>query len=316
LAATRHKDVSTALNSAIEWLSHQRTSRLVVTALGLLVMISAADLLTPSDVALSVGYMMPVFLAATGGRRAGISVAAVTDLVWSTTDDFHRTSPYSGVIVPFWNAGARLAVLTMIALLVAALTTKLAQETGLSRTDALTGLPNGRAFHEAAAIEIHRMRRTGQVLTAAYVDIDNFKAVNDTLGHPAGDALLTLAARTMAETLRGTDVVARMGGDEFALLLPGATLADAMTRLRVLHGALSDATASCEPTVGFSIGAVAFTEAPLSGEHLIAHADRVMYAVKQHGKNTVWAESAETPYAGPAPGRGRRRRDSDRAETH
>jgi diguanylate cyclase (GGDEF)-like protein len=322
---TQQPDISTGLNSAIEWLSSRRTSRLVAAAIGLLSLISAADLVTPSDVALSVGYLMPVFLAATGSRRAGLSIAVLTDFVWTTIDGFHRLKPYSGVIVPYWNAGARLAVLSLIALLVATLTTKLARETGLSRTDSLTGLPNARAFHEAAAAEIHRMRRSGHVLTAAYVDVDNFKSVNDSLGHPAGDALLALTARTMTEALRGTDVVARMGGDEFAVLLPGANLADAMVRLRAVHIALSDAVGQTVPDVGFSIGAVTFDEPPLSGEHLIARADRVMYGVKQHGKNTVWAEPAETestPHVDHLAGHGRirssrdaRRRGGDRAET-
>ena len=294
MARQQRTDVSTALNGAIEWLSRQRTGRTVLAALGLLALIALADYLAPPDIALSVGYMVPVFIAATAGRRAGLAVVALTDPVWSILDTVGRAHAYSGWFVPFWNVGARLAVLGTVALLVATLTTNLARETGLSRTDSLTGLPNARAFHEAAAAEIHRMRRTGDVLTAAYLDVDNFKAVNDAHGHAAGDELLMLAARTMTGALRGSDLVARLGGDEFALLLPGATRADAMARLRVLHNALSDATADTEPAVGFSIGAVTFTEPPPSGEHLIARADRVMYGVKQQGKNTVWAEPAET----------------------
>jgi diguanylate cyclase (GGDEF)-like protein len=293
VARQQRTDISSALNSALEWLSRQPIRRLVLTSIGLLALISLADFVTPPDVAMSVGYMIPVVFAASGSRRAGLAIVVLTDVVWSLFDAVGRAKPYSGWFIPYWNAGARLAVLAMIALLVTTLTMKLARETGLSRTDSLTGLPNGRAFHEATAAEIHRMRRTGQVLTAAYVDVDNFKAVNDALGHPAGDALLMLAARTMTDTLRGTDVVARMGGDEFALLLPGATLTDATARLRIVHNALNDAVAGTEPAVGFSIGAVTFTEPPHSGEHLIARADRVMYDVKQHGKNTVWAEPAE-----------------------
>jgi diguanylate cyclase (GGDEF)-like protein len=291
----QRRDISTALNGAIEWLSRQRTRRLVLAAVALLAWIGVADSITPSDVALNIAYVVPVFLAATGGRRAALVVALLTDTVWSSLDAVGRVAPYTSWIVPYWNATARLAVLTLIALLVATLTGKLARETGLSRTDSLTGLPNARAFHEAAAAEIHRMRRTGEVLTAAYVDVDNFKAVNDTLGHAAGDELLMLAARTMSGALRGTDVVARLGGDEFALLLPGAGLADATARLQAVHNALNSATTSAGPAIGFSIGAITFTEPPLSGEHLIARADRVMYGVKQHGKNTVWAEAAESP---------------------
>jgi diguanylate cyclase (GGDEF)-like protein len=285
-------DGSTALNRAIEWLSRQPTRRLVTGSLTLLFVIAAIDAATKPDVAFCVFYVIPVFLAAAGGRRPGLAMAVVADLVWTVADSINRS--YSASFVPYWNAVARFAVLALITVLVATLTGKLARETGLSRTDSLTGLPNARAFHEAAAAEIHRMRRTGEVLTAAYVDIDNFKAVNDTLGHAAGDDLLALTARTMSDALRGTDVVARLGGDEFALLLPGANLADATARLQAVHNALNSATAATEPAIGFSIGAVTFAEPPHSGEHLIARADRVMYGVKQHGKNTVWAEAADT----------------------
>jgi diguanylate cyclase (GGDEF)-like protein len=291
VSAKRGADGSTRLNRAIERLSRQPTHRLVTVALALLVAIASVDSMTGPDVAFGVFYVIPVFLAAAGDRRAGLAIAVVADGVWTVADSLNRS--YPAAFVPYWNAIARLAVLSLITLLVTTLTGKLAREAGLSRTDSLTGLPNARAFHEAAAAEIHRMRRTGEVLTAVYLDIDNFKAVNDTLGHAAGNDLLALTARTMTDALRGTDVAARLGGDEFALLLPGAALADAAARLQALHNALNSATAASEPAVGFSIGAVTFTEPPQSGEHLIARADRVMYGVKQHGKNTVWAESAD-----------------------
>jgi diguanylate cyclase (GGDEF)-like protein len=296
------------VNRAIEWLGRQPTRRLIAAALALLAVIATIDVGTKPDVSFCVFYVIPAFLTAAGDRRAGLVMTGVSDLVWLVADSVNRT--YSGPLVPYWNAAARLAVLALIALLVSDLTGKLARESDLSRTDALTGLPNARAFHEATATEIYRMRRSGAVLTAAYVDIDNFKAVNDTLGHASGDELLNLVARTMSGILRGTDVVARLGGDEFALLLPGAGLDDAKGRLQAVHNALNSATAGTEPAVGFSIGAVTFTEPPHSSAHMIARADRVMYGVKQHGKNTVWAEEADavaTPGPAPAAGAAARR---------
>jgi diguanylate cyclase (GGDEF)-like protein len=287
-------DSGSALYAVIEWLSTLPARLLTFSAVTLVGVIAFADWFTGPELACNVGYLLPVFLAATGGRRAGLGVAAFAAVIWTAVEMESRTHPYTSAIVPYWNPIARFAVLSLVASLVATLTAKLAQERGLSRTDPLTGLPNIRAFHEAATAEIHRMRRTGGALTAAYLDIDDFKAVNDAHGHAAGDELLVLAARTMTGALRGTDLVARLGGDEFALLLPGASLADAVMRLRTVHSALAAVTTSCQPSVGFSIGAVTFTDPPHSGDHLIAHADRIMYGVKQHGKNTVWAEPAGT----------------------
>jgi diguanylate cyclase (GGDEF)-like protein len=180
----------------------------------------------------------------------------------------------------------------MVGSLVSTLTGKLARERGLSRTDPLTGLPNARAFHEATMSEIARMRADGGVLTAAYVDVDDFKKVNDTYGHAGGDEVLILAGRTMAGALRSTDLVARLGGDEFAVLMPGTGLANARRRLAAVHAALGAATREHRQEVGFSIGAVTFAEPPASREQLLACADALMYEVKQHGKNTVRAEAA------------------------
>jgi diguanylate cyclase (GGDEF)-like protein len=289
------QEQGTALYATMERLGALPKRRLAALALALVAVIGFADWITGPDVACSVGYMIPVFLAAAGGRRTGLAVAAVADGVWTWLDLISRTHPFTSQVVPYWNCASRFAVLAMIAALAAALTAKIDEERGLSRTDALTGLPNLRAFQEAAADEIHRMRRTGQVLTAAYVDVDNFKAVNDDLGHAAGDDLLALIARTMTGALRGTDLVARLGGDEFAVLLPGASLDDATVRLNAVHDALTAVTAGQQPPVGFSVGAVTFTEPPHSGDHLIAHADRVMYGVKHRGKNTVWAQHADAP---------------------
>ena len=196
-------------------------------------------------------------------------------------------------MVPAWNVVARFLVLWLIATLVSTLAAKLAEERCLSRTDALTGLPNARAFHEATDAEIARMGRTGSMLTAAYVDVDDFKSINDTHGHAGGDDVLALVGQVMASALRRTDVVARFGGDEFAVLLPDTDLEDALGRLRKLHAGLLVATAAYLPAVRFSVGAVAFIGPPHSADHLLSLADRAMYHVKRQGKNPIWGEPAD-----------------------
>ena len=150
-------------------------------------------------------------------------------------------------------------------------------------------LANARAFREAADAELSRMRLTHRPLTIAYVDIDDFKAVNDTHGHTAGDDVLTGVATTMMKVLPGPDRIARIGGDEFAVLLPDTDLPGALVILQQLHTALQT-TAAGQTTVRVSIGAAAFTEAPSTVQQLVHAADVVMYKVKQHGKNMVWGE--------------------------
>jgi diguanylate cyclase (GGDEF)-like protein len=157
---------------------------------------------------------------------------------------------YANAVIPAWNVLARFAVLWMFSALVSHLSARLAEETGLSRTDALTGLPNARAFREAADEEIDRMRTSGGVLTAAYVDVAGFKAVNDTLGHAAGGAVLTAAGRVLGSEPPSGSRVARLGGDEFAVLLPRTALDEALTLLGTLRDDLLNATGAWSPEVG------------------------------------------------------------------
>jgi diguanylate cyclase (GGDEF)-like protein len=284
--------VRSSLPGAIEWLSRLPASLLMGLAVCLVAAIGVGDYVTGPDISFAVAYLGPVFLAATAGRRTSTAIAAVAAMTWTAVEIVFRTRPYASGVVPVWNLISRFLVLWFVAILVSALAAKLAEERFLSRTDVLTGLRNARALHEAIDTEIARMRRTGGTLTAAYIDIDDFKMINDAHGHAGGDEVLIQVGRIMAAGLRGTDVVARIGGDEFAVLLPGTGLPEALDRLRALQEQLRAATSARTPAVGFSVGAVTFTEPPDSARHVLRSADRVMYQVKRHGKNAIWGEPA------------------------
>jgi diguanylate cyclase (GGDEF)-like protein len=154
----------------------------------------------------------------------------------------------------------------------------------------LTGVANPRAFLEALERELARMRRTGAPLTLAYVDLDRFKAVNDTLGHAAGDDLLCDIAQALSSALRSVDVVARLGGDEFGVLLPETTAETALVALERALDALRARFRAVERLpqgVGATIGAVVFKHAPHSAEAAIKAADDRMYEAKQSGRDRI-----------------------------
>jgi diguanylate cyclase (GGDEF)-like protein len=119
------------------------------------------------------------------------------------------------------------------------------------------------------------------------LDLDNFKRVNDTLGHAVGDELLACVADLLRRTLRASDTVGRLGGDEFALLLPETTAPAADALLQKLRGVLMDTMRAKQWPVTFSMGAAAFLDNPASVEEMIRTADELMYSVKKSGKNRI-----------------------------
>ena len=144
----------------------------------------------------------------------------------------------------------------------------------ISRSDPLTGSLNRRGFHERLSAELDAALRDGRPVSVVLLDIDQFKEINDTRGHAAGDEALRFAAEALAGAGRQMDSVGRLGGDEFAVLLPGcghADAVDAATRLRdALAGRLTAAA-----------GVASFPTHGLDGEELLAYADAELYAVKQ-----------------------------------
>ncbi len=172
----------------------------------------------------------------------------------------------------------------------------------LARRDGLTGLPNRRSADEQLAQALAQQCRSGRPLSVAVIDIDHFKAVNDGHGHAAGDAVLRAVAQALAGQVRQSDLVARLGGEEFLLLMPDTELAGARTLCEKLRAAvaalrlpLPAAAETASLTVTVSIGVAAASAAHTAGRQgpsrgadaLVAAADRALYAAKQGGRNRV-----------------------------
>ncbi len=157
-------------------------------------------------------------------------------------------------------------------------------------TDGLTGTFVHRFFQERLADEVRRAAETGAPLTMLMADIDNFKSLNDTFGHVAGDAVLRGVARVLKEGIRGTDMVARYGGEEFAILLietdsPGGMLV--AERLRASVAKLTFPETEVDRGVTISIGTATFPEHASDRRGLVERSDEAMYMAKRSGKNRV-----------------------------
>ena len=166
-----------------------------------------------------------------------------------------------------------------------------------ARHDGLTGLLNRRSMEERAVIELGRSRRDGTPLSLIVLDVDRFKELNDTQGHPAGDEVLRRIARDLERETRQIDAIARLGGDEFAVLLPGASAADARFVAERLQAA---ARAHAEPRVALSIGIADGPPADHAFDSLWHAADGAMYEAKREGGDAVRVAGA-TPESGAAP---------------
>jgi diguanylate cyclase (GGDEF)-like protein len=169
---------------------------------------------------------------------------------------------------------------------------RLARDARSSGMDDLTNLPNRRAFTETAAAELVRSRRSGRPLAVALVDLDDFKRINDTFGHPTGDRILRDVAEVLREHVREIDLASRLGGEEFAVLLPETDLAGAREATQRLVTALAEAEfgdGRIGPH-GITASAGVAAAADLEIEVLLASADRALYRAKKQGKNQVQVE--------------------------
>jgi diguanylate cyclase (GGDEF)-like protein len=162
-----------------------------------------------------------------------------------------------------------------------------------ARTDSLTNLPNRRAFFEFGHLEIEGFKRYGHDLTLIMLDIDHFKGINDAYGHAIGDEVLKNIASLLQETTRSSDLAARVGGEEFAILLSHTTIKDGENiaeKLRERMQALTIKINNFEITFTASFGVVQYTQDGQTVDALLAHADKALYQAKKGGRNRVVVE--------------------------
>jgi diguanylate cyclase (GGDEF)-like protein len=171
----------------------------------------------------------------------------------------------------------------------------------LSRIDALTGLMNRRAFEQELVNRLAHAERSGRGGTLLYVDLDNFKAINDNFGHERGDDALQEVARTLLTMSRSYDLVARLGGDEFVVWFEETEVADGCSRAQDLIDAfagLKRFSGADLPPLGGSVGVAPSRPGDCADiRDILGRADRAMYAAKRNGKS-AWALADDTQTLG------------------
>lgn len=271
----------------------ERRSRPVLVLLGVMaiLLIGVGDYFATKRVLeFSVFFVLPIsFFTWFLSRTAGLVVCPIVGLIILGVNLGSRTY-LANINIAYWNAAVWLGFFVLFTFIVADLKALHQRDRHLARVDSLTGAATRLAFYEFANDEVHRARRLNQPITLAYLDIDYFKQINDRNGHSAGDQVLMAVAQSMKAGTRRTDMVARMGGDEFALLLPNTHKAAAAALLTKIGSFLRRSMKERGWPVTFSIGAVTFQSAPESVGYMIECADEIMYSVKQNGKNSLRQE--------------------------
>jgi diguanylate cyclase (GGDEF)-like protein len=271
--------------------------------------IAALDWATGPLVDVSLLYVIAVMAVTWAGtRRHGILVAglaAAQSLLACVFELGHL--PLSAP----WNAVTRLGVLVLVAMLLGTLRTTLVEQRHMAMVDPLTGSMNRRAFQLVAERERLRAGRDGGAISLAYFDVDHFKQINDARGHGFGDTLLSDFAATLTAAVRGTDVVSRMGGDEFILLLPDTDAREAMIVVDRVRRAVAERCAIDGAPLTTSAGVATFRFPPSTVDAMISSADDLMYQAKARGGDTVvgmvivgpwtrWSDSIDSPAAAAA----------------
>ncbi|MFO0947760.1 MAG: GGDEF domain-containing protein [Planctomycetota bacterium] len=273
----------------ISWL--ERLDRLpvwAVVALGLSVipLLGVVDHLTGEELTFFIFYFPVIILVSWRSTRAGQALAIFSAICWAIANLSSGRYRWDSII-PYWNFSVRLLCFLFVASLISRIRQAIMNEKLLARTDNLTGLANSRAFLELAELEITRCSRTGSPITMGFMDCDDFKRVNDEMGHDHGNRLLHVTASILQNCLRRTDVVARFGGDEFVMLLPTADGMVARAIFEKVRLRLDQQMKLQGWPVTFSIGVVTFALPPPSASAMIRCADDLMYQVKRETKDGI-----------------------------
>lgn len=245
----------------------------------------AIDLATGYEYSFAVFYLVPVSIAAWyDNKYVTIATVILSALTWLYAD-YGAGHQYSNSFIPFWNALVRLGFFSVVAFLLLKIKTNLIEMTLMAMKDNLTLLNNTRAFN----IEYQNLRKKSaqqnQSIAVAIIDLDGFKAVNDHFGHSQGDDVLIEFAHVLKNTTRHTDVVARMGGDEFVVILKDTNSNEVQCYEKRLRENFLSSGLKQRFAVDFSMGIYLYTELPENLDEATHQADALMYQSKALGKS-------------------------------
>jgi diguanylate cyclase (GGDEF)-like protein len=268
-------------------LEKQSRLSLFLISTAFVILLGLIDYWTGFDLAFSFFYIIPVAISSWGiGGKTGLFFSFVSAATWFLSNWFAGET-VSSAFLASWNTAIRLGFFVVISILLDNLRDALKFEKNLARTDPLTSVLNRRAFYELAGRKIVLGQRVRRPFSVIYMDLDNFKQVNDQLGHSMGDEVLKTVADVMRLQIRIDDLIARLGGDEFVIWLTDADADSAKRITSRLQKVLLEEMQARHLGVTFSIGVITFLQVPESIDKIIGLTDDLMYNIKGTGKDAV-----------------------------
>jgi diguanylate cyclase (GGDEF)-like protein len=255
-------------------------------SIGALFLLGILRTVTDADFTFTSLAILPVLaISWIGGKNNGLVIAALAAAMWSAADIVSERQ-FSAQWIPWANAATRLMTYSLVALLTSQIRLQFKREYVHATRDSLTGVLNRRAFFEAGATEVAHPKHDTHSLAVIFLDLDDFKQLNDSKGHDAGDAALRATAKAMLGAVSSCNCVARLGGDEFAVIIPEVEYEAAVEAGRQIYTAVNTSLANFPPVTG-SIGVAWFEKIDRVFPAMVKAADELMYEVKESGKNNM-----------------------------
>lgn len=234
---------------------------------------------------IQITYMLPIImLSGYVTRVQSIIIGIIVAAFWGGLRLDFVESSFNSLTIFSVVVGASVIIILFIVIHVKE---KLESESKNADTDELTGISNRRYFNEILGVEFARGQRLFQAFTVAYIDLDNFKMLNDKQGHGEGDIALKIIANILSDNSRNHDISARIGGDEFVMFMPGFSGQEVKPRFTDIHNKLNLVVEQHQWPISFSIGVVTFNKLPGSLEEISKITDETMYQVKKTTKSAI-----------------------------
>ncbi|MDC0663584.1 GGDEF domain-containing protein [Marinobacter sp. SS21] len=275
------------MNTVFSILENRNPGMIWKLALSIMVLIVFFQIMLGRNFDMAPIYIFPIVLSCWyGTKKSGVALSILSVLVIVVLELYvSGLSVFSFAILA--HGAPYLIAYPLFAMLLVNFRNVHQFEALAADTDSLTGVHSSRSFYSELANELIRAKRYSHEFSLAYIDVDNFKNVNDSFGHAVGDQLLREVAKCLVSSLRSTDIVARLGGDEYACLLPETEQHAAKAAFSKAIKCLDNKMKMHGWLVSFSVGVATFENFPEEIDEVMDFADQLMYSVKNENKNNI-----------------------------